>query len=788
MFDFCRSLHFHLATQGVERMNFVLKCCWRSLALSYLLSPLAVSYAWVMNAPVAQSLIDQNVFVSSYQEDPKHLDSASSYSNNETTWTYSVYEPPLKYHYLKRPYELEPKTLVRMPEVMYLDKTGHALNFKNSLLSPQQQAQIAVSVFELKLQPGIRFAPHPAFALSDKGQQRYAHLSLDELQTKHTPYDFEHLGTRELVADDYAYAIKRLATPRINSPAFGFLSQKILGFEAYGQRIKAINDEMKAARGKAAIKTRAALPWLDFRALNFEGLEVVDRYTLRIKVKGLYPQFKYWMAMTFFAPVAWEVDAFYAQPGMLEKNFTADVWPVGTGPYMLTVHDPNAKMVLKRNPHYRGVPYPCEGERGLSGEALEQEKKLIADCGKPTPFLDEIITLREKEGTSVATKFIQGYYDTPQIERGEPGIAYQVSIQDGTGLAPELKAHQIQLPSTLQVGLWYYGFNWLDPVVGAGRNPQEAQRNKLLRQALSIAFDFQEYVSVFENNRAQINTSLVVPGLFGWEPNSINPILHEMNAPSHPRKTLEDAKRLLTQAGYPNGRDAKTGQPLVINFDTQGVGPGSKARMDWVSKQFAKLNIQLEVRNTDFNRFQDKMLKGSAQFFFAGWLADYPDPENFLFLLYGPNGKVKYGGENGSNYTNAEYDRLFEAMKDMDNTLERLAVIKKMEALMQDDAAMIFGWSEEYGGAYQPWVHNGKPSNIVRDQMAYLRVDPVLRRAKIQEWNQAVVWPLALIPVLLALLVWPAWAVWRRRQHARVNAPWSPEMDASVAQAQEVKP
>ena len=126
MFDFCRSLHFHLATQGVERMNFVLKCCWRSLALSYLLSPLAVSYAWVMNAPVAQSLIDQNVFVSSYQEDPKHLDSASSYSNNETTWTYSVYEPPLKYHYLKRPYELEPKTLVRMPEVMYLDKTGHA--------------------------------------------------------------------------------------------------------------------------------------------------------------------------------------------------------------------------------------------------------------------------------------------------------------------------------------------------------------------------------------------------------------------------------------------------------------------------------------------------------------------------------------------------------------------------------------------------------------------------------------------------------------------------------------
>jgi len=260
-----------------------------------------------------------------------------------------------------------------------------------------------------------------------------------------------------------------------------------------------------------------------------------------------------------------------------------------------------------------------------------------------------------------------------------------------------------------------------------------------------------------------------------------------MKAPGQPRKTLEDAKRLLVEAGYPNGRDIKTGKPLVNNFDTQGVGPGYKARLDWVAKQFAKLNIQLEVRNTDFNRFQDKMLKGSAQFFFAGWLADYPDPENFLFLLYGPNGKVKYGGENGSNYSNAEYDRLFEAMKDMDNTPERLSVIKKMEALMQEDAAMIFGWSEEYGGAYQPWVHNGKPSNIVRDQMGYLRIDPKLRREKIEQWNQAVVWPLFLVPVVFALLVWPAWAVWRRRQNARVNAAWSTELNGTHARAQEVK-
>jgi ABC-type transport system substrate-binding protein len=726
-----------------------------------------------MNAPIPQEVIDQNVFLTSYQIEPKHLDSASSYATPESTTTYAVYEPPLQYHYLKRPYVLEPKTLTRMPEVSYFDASGRALHFKASELAPGQQRQIAMSVFELKLQPGILFAPHPAFAKNEEGQLRYAHLSPESLSSIQTPYDFEHMGTRELVAEDYAYAIKRLASPRIVSPSFGFLSKKIIGFEAYGQRIKALNERMKDTLPQGVLKSQVTLPWLDFRALNFEGVEVLDRYTLRIKVKGVYPQFNYWLAMTFLAPVAWEVDAFYAQPGMAQKNLTADTWPVGTGPFMLTVHDPSAKLVLKRNPNYRGVPYPCEGQTGLTGEALQQELEYLKDCGKTTPFLDGIILLKEKEHTAMNTKFIQGYYDSPQIEKGEPGIEYQVYVQDDTGVSSELKSHHIKLPSTIQVGIWYFGFNWLDPVVGAGRNPEEAQRNRLLRQAISIAFDFQEYVQVFENNRAEINTSVVVPGLFGWDPHALNPTLHEMQKPGHPRKTLEEAKRLLALAGYPNGRDAKTGQPLVINYDAQGVGPGYKARFDWVTKQFAKLNIQLELRSTDFNRYQDKMLKGSAQFFLAGWLADYPDPENFLFLLYGPSGKAKFGGENSVNYSNPEYDRLFEMMKDMDNTPERLQIIRKMQAIMQDDAVLMFGWSDEYGGAFQPWVYNGKPSNIVRDHINYLRIDPLMRRAKIQEWNQAVLWPLACVPVFLALLVWPAWRVWYRRQNTRLNEAWS---------------
>jgi ABC-type transport system substrate-binding protein len=736
--------------------TFKQQLCKKWLHLGLAACALVLGGCKTSNEPVPKAWLADNILFTSYTESPKTLDSVSSYSNNETPWTYAVYEPPLKYHYLKRPYELVPRSAVDLPTVTYLDKQGRALP------ASADASQIAESVFELKLQPGIKFQPHPAFATNDQGQPLYLNLTEAELGDKRSPFAFEKMGSRELTADDYVYAIRRLATPRVKSPAFGFLSEKIVGLADYGKQIKKLNEQIKSGKSAREAGFFGHLPWLDFRAHPFDGAQAVDRYTLRIRVNGKYPQFKYWLAMTFFAPVAWEVDAFYSQAGMKRRNLTADTWPVGTGPFMLTEYVPNARMVLSRNPNYRGVPYPCDGE------PTDRAQGLLDDCGKPTPFVDKMVSVIEKEGTSVATKFIQGYYDIPQLERGEPGVAYQVAIQDETGMSNELRDHKIQLPSTIQVGFWHFGFNWLDPVVGQGNTPEQKIRNRKLRQALSIAFDLEEYVSVFEEDRAKPNLSAVVPGLFGNDQVKTNPVVYDLQPDGrNKRKPLSEAKRLLAEAGYPDGRDAKTGKPLVLNYDAQGVGPGYKARIDWVAKQFAKLNVQLEVRNTDYNRFQDKMRKGAAQFFFWGWLADYPDPENFLFLLYGPNSKAKFDGENATNYANPEFDQLFDKMKDLDNTPERAALIQRMVAIMQQDAPMIWGWSEEFGGAYQQWVHNGKPSNIIRDQLPYLRIDASLRQQKIQAWNQPVWWPLAVILVLLLLLIWPAWRAWKRRQEAR---------------------
>ncbi|MEY3117163.1 MAG: Heme-binding protein precursor, partial [Pseudomonadota bacterium] len=246
----------------IKRLYFFVTC---TVAISLL-----VGCGGVTNEPVPKALLAENVLFSSYQESPKYLDSTSSYSNNETPWTYAVYEPPLKYHYLKRPYELEPRTLTTLPSVKFLSKEGKELPVQ----TPADQ--IAESVFELKIQPGILYQPHPAFAKKEDGQYRYLSLKESDIEGIRRPYDFEHMGTRELLAEDYAYAIKRLATPRVKSPSFGFLSEKIVGLTDYGKEIKIFNEKLKAGKSAREVGPLGHLPWLDFREHALSGVEVLD--------------------------------------------------------------------------------------------------------------------------------------------------------------------------------------------------------------------------------------------------------------------------------------------------------------------------------------------------------------------------------------------------------------------------------------------------------------------------------------------------------------------------------
>lgn len=693
-----------------------------------------ISTNHIWNAPRPLVEYASNTLFSSFQgQSPRTMDPQASYSSDETIYTYTVYEPPYGYHYLKRPYVVIPRAAKRVATPTYLDAKG-------SVLSADAPAdKVAVSRYRIEIRPGQRFAPNPIFAKDEAGNYLYHNLDAQTIAQLQSPLDLPERGTRTLTAADFVYGISRLASPIVNSPVLSLMSEHIVGLAEYSQRLSQVWREQQA---------RDPNGWLDLRKYPLDSVRIIDTYTFEIDVVGKYPQFDNWLASAFFAPIAWEADRFMAQPGLKAQNISMDTWPVGAGPYQLTKSLQNREHVLERNPYYRGEPYPCEGE------SEDVAKGFLADCGKPTPFVDRIVMQLEKESLPTSIKFMQGYYDSPQITRLDVGQGYLVAAGDDPEKAKLYRDKNLQFPTTVEASLWYIGFNWLDPLVGAGRTPEEAERNRKLRQAISIAIDWQEQIAIFSKGQGQEAHGPLPPGLFGYDTNQASGfnsvVFKKMEDGRVVRRSIEEAKQLMVEAGYPQGRDVKTGQPLVLNFDWQGAAPASKSFLDWMTRQFAKIDIQLEIRATDYNRFQEKMNKGAAQIYYWGWLADYPDAENFLFLLYGPNQKVGgTGGENASNYQNPEYDRRFEAMRTMGETPEKARLINEMIAIAQKDAVWSFGYFPTAAAAHHAWVKNAKPTAMVRNHVQYLRVDPELRSAQILLWNRPIIWPMILVFLMI---------------------------------------
>ncbi|MDY0034819.1 MAG: ABC transporter substrate-binding protein [Zoogloea oleivorans] len=705
-----------------------------------LLAALAAGCGQVWNDPYPATERGKNILYSAFTQRPKHLDPVQSYSEDEATFLYQIYEPPLQYHYLKRPFQLSLAAAQAMPTLKQYDEAGQLLP------SGADPARVARSEYEIRIKPGIRYQPHPAFAVDDKGQPAYLDLTVKDLTGKRSLADFPRTGTRELTAEDYVYQIKRLAHPRLHSPVLELMGDYIVGLKDLHARLMADEKAGKYPGG-----------WIDLRKYPMSGLELVDRYTYRVHIKGAYPQFPYWLAMPFFAPVPFEAERFFAQPGMAERNLTLDWWPIGTGPFMLAENNPNARMVLVRNPNFRGETYPCEGE------PEDQAAGLLADCNKPVPFIDKVVFTREKESIPYWNKFLQGYYDASGVSSDNFDQAVQMGGQGDVSLSDEMVAKDIRLNTSVAPSVMYMGFNMLDPTVGG-----TGERARKLRLAISIAIDQEEFISVFQNGRGVPAMHPIPPGIFGYRSDQagINPQVYDWVDGKPQRKSVEEARSLLAEAGYPGGRDAKSGEPLVVNLDTTGSGMGDKSTVDWLTKQFRKLDVQLVVRATDYNRFQDKIRKGNAQLFYWGWNADYPDPENFLFLLYGAQGKVKSQGENAANYENAEYDRLFERMKAMPDSPARQAIIERMLAILQHDAPWVWGFYEKAYALQHGWLYNRKPGKIIRNTLKYQRVDVAVREQKRAEWNRPVLWPLIFVGLFGMLIVAPAVIHYRRSERA----------------------
>ena len=560
--------------------------------------------------------------------------------------------------------------------------------------------------------------------------------------------DFKFTGTRELIADDYIYQIKRLADPTVSSPIQGLMSSYIVGFKEYGRSLPRTNQ------------------YVDLRRYPLTGLKKLDDYTFEITLKGQYSQFLFWLAMPFFSPLPWEADLFYSQSGMSDKNISLGWYPIGTGPFMLTKNNPNRNMVLEKNPNVHEMYYPTNG--------AEDDKKLgyLTHAGARLPLIDKAIYTLEKESIPRWNKFLQGYYDNSEISADSFDQAIHINRKGDVTLTEEMRKKYIYLTQSAEPSIYYLGFNMLDPVVGGS-----SERARKLRQAISIAVNYDERIAIFYNGRGESAQGPIPPGIFGHRDGKegINPYVYEWQNNEAVRRPLNDAKKLMIEAGYPGGKDPVTGKALIIHYDvTTSSGPEDNASFDWMRKQFAKIGIDLNVRATLYNRFQEKMRVGNSQIFSWGWNADYPDPENFLFQLYGRNGKVKYGGENAANYQNAEFDHLFDLMKNRKNDALRQELIDKMLAIVLRDAPWAWGIHTEHFLLSQNWVSRVKPNTISSATLKYVAVNVPERNALREAWNQPIFWPLALLFFLILALILPLLVAYLKKEKqpaARIHIP-----------------
>ncbi|MCL2645291.1 MAG: ABC transporter substrate-binding protein, partial [Betaproteobacteria bacterium] len=459
----------------------------------------------VPNDPYPAGEGGQNILYSAFLDRPRRLDPAQSFAEDEATFLYQIVEPPLQYHYLKRPYVLEPAVAAGMPTVRYFATNGSELS------KDADPAKVARSEIEISIRPGVRYQPHPAFARDEHGEPRYFALSRADLANIKSPMDFAHLDSRELVANDFIYEIKRLAHPGVQSPIFELMAEHLPGLKALHA---VLSEEMKKSPGA----------WIDLDQFALDGVEEIDRYTYRITFTGLYPQFMYWLSMPFFGPVPPEVDRFFSQPGMAARNLTLDRWPMGTGPYMLVENNPNARMVLEKNPNYRLDTYPCEGMPEDAGEGL------LADCGKPLPFIDKVVFTREREAIPYWNKFLQGYYDAAGISSDNFDQAVNMGDRGEVTLSDDMAERGIRLMTSVGSSTFYFGFNMRDPLVGgAGADAAGRERARLLRQAISVAFDAEEFISIFLNGRGIPAMQPIPPGIFGAHEGEagINPVVYE---------------------------------------------------------------------------------------------------------------------------------------------------------------------------------------------------------------------------------------------------------------------
>ncbi|MFZ6759947.1 ABC transporter substrate-binding protein [Undibacterium sp. Ji50W] len=498
--------------------------------------------------------------------------------------------------------------------------------------------------YTIKLKKGIYFTPDAAF----NGKKR------------------------ELTVEDYVYSFKRIMDPKIASTHVWLLEDKITGLDQL------------AAQAKKSGK-------FDYSA-KVPGLEIIDKYTLRIHLTR--PDFNLPMilAYTAMSAVAREVIEKYQ-----DVRGAAMANPVGTGAFKLIEWVRGSKMVLDANPDYHTNIWDFQPS------ADPNDQKIVAAMkGKRMPQIGRVIVNVILEDQSRLLAFQKDEIDLFQLYGG---LAPQVL--NGPDLKPELVKRGIQMSRIVDPELTVYYWNMQDPVFGGLSKEKIA-----LRRAMAMAHNVEEEIRIVDNGHAVPLQYPIPPGVVGHDPNYKSSIQYNPAA----------ANALLDKFGYKKGKDGyrtlPDGSPLEIVHTAQTESRGHLQAEVW-KKSYDGIGIKMRAEFRPFAEILKAEKQCQLMQRIAPWIADYPDGDNFMQLFYGKNIHMN----NNGCVTIPEYDKLYEQSQKLAPGPERDLLYHKMTRIMELYSAQRLGYARHRMMLAQPRVIGYKKHPIMHIEWMQIDID-----------------------------------------------------------------
>ena len=526
--------------------------------------------------------------------------------------TSHMFEAMFFYDHLARPARIKPLTAVALPEV--------SADFKH---------------FTIRIRPGIFFADDAAFQGAAPGKGR------------------------ELVAQDYVYALKRFADPATKSPAWGEIDElTLLGL---------------AEQRKAVLASRQPFDY----DRELPGLQAIDRYTLQLVTAEPRPRLVETLADNgLYGAVAREVAEFYGDK--LAQH------PVGTGAFRLASWRRSSEMVLERSPSYRQRFYEDEAEP--AADDTEGQALLAGFKGRRLPLVDRVVVSIIEEQQPRWLSFLNRQQDL--IDRVPEEFAN--TAMPGGKVAPNLAKQGIVGIRTVGPEGVLTVYNMDDPLVG-GYTPDKVA----LRRAINLAVDIPREIALGRRGQAIPAQSPSVPHTTGYDP----AYRSEMGEFSTAK-----ARALLDLFGYidrdgDGWRDQPDGKPLVLVRNTQP--DASQRQLDelW-QKNMNAIGLKIEFKFAKWPENLKAMQAGKLMIWGVGSIASQPDGQSALQRLYGPSS----GGANLSRFKWPEFDAVYDRMSGLPNGPERDALFLQAKRISAAYAPYKQHVHRIYTDMAHPWV------------------------------------------------------------------------------------